>query len=88
MPEQKSGPNPLGIGLILIGIIAGIAMWEQCDPDWGRKWLSDECHDDYYKNSEGECCKVYPVGATVAFLFFAVPGLLLISIAAGPGMKY
>ena len=79
MAEEGSGPSLLGVGLILLGIIAGIAMWEQCDPDWGRKWLSDECRDDYYQNSEGDCCKIYPVGATVAFLFFAIPGLFVIS---------
>ena len=84
MAQEESGPSLLGIGLILLGIIAGIAMWEQCDPDWGRKWLSDECYDDYYQNSEGECCKVYPVGATVAFLFFAIPGLFVMSLATGP----
>jgi len=86
MPEEASGPSLLGIGLILIGIIAGIAMWEQCDPDWGRKWLSDECQSDYYKNSAGECCKVYPVGATVAFLFFAIPGLIVVASSAGPAV--
>ena len=84
MAQEESGPSLLGIGLILIGIIAGFAMWEQCDPDWGRKLLSDECYDDYYQNSAGECCKVYPVGATVAFLFFAIPGLFVMSLATGP----
>ena len=83
MTQNESGPSLLGLGLIVIGIIAGIAMWEQCDPDWGRKWLSDECQSDYYKNSAGECCKVYPVGATVAFLFFAIPGLFVISLGTG-----
>ncbi len=84
MSNETSGFSILGIGLILVGVIAGIAMWEQCDPDYGRKWLSDECYEDYYQNSEGECCKVYPVGATVAFLFFAIPGLVVMSFATGP----
>ena len=84
MTQGESGPSLLGIGLIVIGIIAGIAMWEQCDPDWGRKWLSDECQSDYYKNSAGECCKVYPVGATVAFLFFAIPGLIIVASSSVP----
>ena len=83
MASNESGPSLLGLGLVLFGIIAGIVMWEQCDPDWGRKWLSDECYDDYYQNSAGECCKVYPVGATVAFLFFAIPGFFVISLGAG-----
>ena len=86
MAQEKSGPSLLGIGLILIGIIAGFVMWEQCDPDWGRKWLSDECYDDYYQNSAGECCKIYPVGATVAFLFFAIPGFLVVASSAGPAV--
>jgi hypothetical protein len=68
----------MALGLILCGIIAGIVMWEQCDPDWGRKLFSDECYEDYYQNSEGECCKIYPVGALFAFLFFALPGLCLL----------